>query len=397
MVKYLKEMGWETDVISVKDIVYHSYDESLLQEDQAVAVYRTGSADVMSLFKKASNKSGINAAKIYFRTPEFLKRIVRSSFLIDDKYGWLKFALKQADVLCSEKSYDAVMATIGPYTSALAAYKIHKKYQLPLIIDYRDHWTLNPFINYLTPLHRKISRWWEKRILEQSSLISTIGKKLAEELQIEFGAHLAGKFQVMYNGWDHNDFAADTEKNPVSERFTITYTGGLYGKRSALYFLRALEELKEEQKLPKDLLVRFVGNYYREESAFMSSEKLRDIVELIPQVDHWKAIGYMFQSDLLLMFSPSDTLKSGVTGKIFEYLRTGRNIFGMVPADSESAEILREHGQELICPMEDVTRIKELLQEIFQNERSKPGKVIPEGYSRREQVQKFSKRLGEIL
>jgi len=396
-IKYLKEAGWEVDVISVQEIVYHSRDESLLQEECASAVYRTGSADVMSKLKKVSGKTGVDPKKIYFKTPEFFKRLVRSSYVIDDKIGWLKYAVKQGKQLCEKNQYKAVMATIGPYTSALAAYRIHQEYDLPIIIDYRDHWTLNPYIKYLTPLHRRSARRWEKRILKNSTLILTIGKKLAAELKKEFGGGIMYKLHVMYNGYDEDDFKDTGSIQPPDDKFVISYLGGLYGKRSAEFFLQAVTQLKTENKLPNDLLIRFVGNYYRETQTQLASEKLKDILELIPQVEHHEALKLMCNSHLLLLFSPSDSLKSGVTGKIFEYLRSGRKIFGMVPSDSESAILLREHGQNTICAMEDVEQIKKHLLEFFRDRDQLTEISAKEKYSRKNQVKKFADKLGELL
>jgi len=398
MVKYLSDLGWDVDVISVKDIVYHSRDESLLAEDKAAAVYRTESADAMATLKKISKKGKFNSRHIYFQTPEFVKKIIRSSFIIDDKYGWLKFALKKARVLCAENNYNAVMATIGPYTSALAAYKTSKEFDLPLIIDYRDQWTLNPFIKYLTPIHKSISAYWERKILKQSTIVTTVGKILAEEIVQKFGSHLEDKIQVMYNGWDQEDFDKISCEEGSDGTFMISYVGGLYGTRTAKYFFEAIEQLRKENKLPSSLQIRFVGNYYKETQDLLNSDRFKDIVRLIPQVDHLKAVKLMCQSDLLLLFCPSDNFRSAVTGKIFEYFRTGRRIFGMVPEDSESAILLHEHGHDNICAMEDVEAIKTQLIKIFSDE-SEPEKgiVTSSFYSRKDQTTLLADRLKRSL
>ncbi|KQC06722.1 MAG: hypothetical protein APR54_06835 [Candidatus Cloacimonas sp. SDB] len=396
MIKYLAEMNWKVEVITVKDIVYHSRDETLLQEDRAEKVYPTGSADVMSLLKKVSDKSCLDSAKIYFKTPEFVKKIIRSGFIIDDKYGWLKFALQQAEELCKKRSYDAVMATISPYTPALAAYKISQEFNLPLIIDYRDHWTLNPFKHFLTPLHKIISRKWEIRILRRSSLISVAGRIMGQELVEEFGKCLKTKIQVMYNGWDKEDFdQVERRKNPEN-KFIMSYIGSLYGEQKVKYFIQALQQLKGEDKIPSDLEVRFVGNFYRENLDQISCDELGDIIRIIPQVEHLKALELMFESDVLLLFFPGNIYRSVVMGKVFEYLYSGGQIFAMIPGENETADLIREHGQEHICPMEDIAAIKEHLEKIFQGG-PKQTTLIQEKYSRRNQVQQFGNRLNEII
>ena len=125
LVKYLERLDVSTDVITVKDIVFHSTDNKLLKEDKAHNIIRTSSFDLMSILKKISNPKTNKA--VYFKTPEKYKKIIRNIFPIDDKIGWLPFVMKAGKELFKENKYDAVMATMGPYTSGIAAYKLAKK------------------------------------------------------------------------------------------------------------------------------------------------------------------------------------------------------------------------------------------------------------------------------
>jgi glycosyltransferase involved in cell wall biosynthesis len=398
MIKYLYNMGWITDVISVKDIVYHSRDESLVQEDKAAGVYRTGSADVMSILKKTADKTSLNAGKVYFHTPEFLKRIIRSSFLIDDKYGWLKYAVKQAEALCRKHQYSAVMATISPFTPALAAYQISQKFALPLIIDYRDHWTLNPFHYYFTPIHKMISTYWEKKVVQQASLISTAGSFLGEDLVRKFGKQQAVKLQIMYNGWDKEDFAKLQSTSAPTGKFIISYLGSLYGKQTVKYFIQAVQNMRKKRLLPDNLEIRFIGNFYRENLALLRSQELSDIIKIIPQVEHLKALELMHCSDLLLLFLPGNFYKSVVMGKVFEYMRSGVEILAMIPAENETALLLKEFNYQNICPMDDIGKIEELLQSCFEKKQGRRDFTVKlEKYDRETQVQQLGLRMDKLL
>ncbi|RLC50641.1 MAG: hypothetical protein DRI23_06670, partial [Candidatus Cloacimonadota bacterium] len=51
LVKYLKKFGWNTDVITVKDIVFHSYDDELAKEDMSENLFQAPSIDPMSILK----------------------------------------------------------------------------------------------------------------------------------------------------------------------------------------------------------------------------------------------------------------------------------------------------------------------------------------------------------
>ncbi|MBN1949051.1 MAG: glycosyltransferase, partial [Candidatus Cloacimonetes bacterium] len=263
LIKYLVAQNWQVDVISKDDVYYHSRDKELAREDRAEKVIRVSSGEPMALLNRIESKHQGWGSAVYFRTPEFLKSLVRRSYFIDDKHAWLKPAVATALDLCRENRYEAVMATMGPFTAGVAAYKVSRYLKIPLIIDYRDHWNLNPYISYLTCIHRWLARSWEKRLLRTASLITVVGEKMGEELVQSFRIHPT-RLQVMYNGWDEDDFR-DLQSGPTTGGNRVfSYIGNFYGQRTPRYFLLAIQELWQEKKLPDKLKLLFVGNYYRE-------------------------------------------------------------------------------------------------------------------------------------
>ncbi len=399
LVYYLKKENYFTDVITVKDIVFHSYDYGLLKEDEADNVIRTDSWDVMSVLKKISslkkNKRSENTPpKIYFNSSEKFKKIIRSSFFIDDKLGWLPFAFSAGKSLIKRKKYRAIIATVGPYTSSLISYFLSLKYKIPLVIDYRDHWTMNPYLTYLTKFHLKVAEFFERKILNHATMVTTVSQTMRNDLIEKFGEHLSGKIFVMYNGWDAKDF--EYIKNILHKNeIRISYIGNFYANRSVKYFVQAVEELIKEKKLPENVKFNFVGNYYKETQTQLTNPKITKYLEITPQLEHNKAIEVLMNSDALLLFIASKNGKGVLTGKIFEYLRSGKEILAMVPPDGEAAEILRKNNHKFICPMENVEKIKVQLLSLLEYLNSKKYKEreIPDEYSRENQSKQFLKNL----
>ncbi len=346
LVKHLKRYGWETDVITVSDIVFHSQDDQLLREDLARRIYRIPSRDLMSILSKTGKKRKAMTQRIYFKTPEWIKRLIRSSYLIDDKIGWLPNVVKQAEKLISIYNYDAIMATMGPYTSGVIASRLSKKFNLPLIIDYRDHWTLNPYLSYLTPLHRRCAQKQEARILQKSRLVSVVGKVMKSELIKNFDADLKNKILVMYNGWDEQDFKS--YKSEKHDKIVLRYIGNFYGNRSPEKFIQVLEKLDEN--IRNKLQIEFVGNYYQETLQQIKNSKID--IKLISQTNHQRAVELMQTSDILLLLISSKDGNGVITGKLFEYLRCQKPILALIPPAGEAAEILRQNGHDLICSEE---------------------------------------------
>lgn len=405
LVHYLRKKSWIIDVISVKKIEFHSIDETLSAECDENNLYKVNSFDPMRLLyliKKYFGKNGKQRKsqikspqkKLYFHTPERIKRIIRGLFPIDDKIGWLPFAYRAGTKLCNENKYDAVMATIGPYTSAVIAYKIAKRFHIPLVIDYRDLWTQHPYLTYISPFHKKYSEYWEKCILVKAKVITTVSKSMVKSLCEKYGESLKDKLLVMYNAWDERDFkkvkvGKKIQKN--NNKISFTYIGGFYGEQTPKYFIQAMEELQRQKRLPQQIEFIFVGNYFHEVIAILQNNAVRDFIKIIPQLLHNKAIEYILSADALLLFVSSINGEGVITGKIFEYIRSRNEILAMVPPQGEAAEILESSNHKFICAMENVEMIKKNFLKLYEDIRSNDLEIhtIDGRFNRENQTNKF--------
>jgi len=398
MTAYLQKHNWDIDVISVKEIVYHSKDKKLFSECGERKLYNVPSLDLMSILKLVSAGSKKVREKIYFSTPEKFKNVIRNVFPVDDKIGWLPFAYQSACRLNKKNDYDVIMATIGPYTSAVTAYLVAKKFRKPLVIDYRDPWVLHPYLTFLTPLHKKIGEYWENKILHYAQVITTSSRKNKTDLCKKYGSELKRKIQVMYNAWDEQDFS-DVQPHRDDDKVIFSYVGGFYGNQTPKFFIRALEELKNENKLPSDIKIQFVGNLFKEVKEILADSTVSQYIEQIPQVPHKKAIQYMLSSNVLLLFISSVKSKGVVAGKVFEYIRAQKEILAMVPVEGETADILREYDCKFICNMENVEEIKHNFIKLYkmakENKTGEP--AVDEKYCRKKQIYEFEKFLKKHL
>ena len=398
IVHYLRKHNWYVDVITVQNIIFHSIDLKFSEECNENNLYKINSLDPMAVLSKfkGKNNQGKNRVenKIYFKTPEMIKKIIRSIFPIDDKIGWLPFAVRKGKFLCKENEYSAVMATIGPYTSALIAYLISKKCNLPLIIDYRDSWSSHPYLDFLSFFHRKYSEHWEKKILNSAEVISTHTKWLKESLIFKYGKHLKGKIHIMYNAWDERDFK-NVKRKKNNNKVLFYYIGGFYGYQTPKYFIESLEELYSNNKLPEDIEIIFVGNFFVKIKKIIKNSIINKFIKVLSQVPHRKAIEYMLSADVLLLFIASYKSTGVVTGKVFEYIRSKNEIFAMIPPGGECAEILRSYNHNYICAMEDNEKIKENFIGIYKFVKIKKynNRKIDNQYSRENQVNQFEKFL----
>ncbi len=393
-VKYLASCGITCDVITVRDIEYIYRDPALLEESEALRIIRTDSLDPMALLKKSRGVGDGELSRIYLRTPEKLKLLVRQLHPIDNKIGWLPKLIKAGRKAISEQDYDLIYVSLGPFSSGLGAYALSRESDIPLALDLRDYWTLLSDYNLQGALNRKFSQIWEKTIYRHASLIVTATEGIGTAAAGAFGTDLQEKTITAYNGWDESDFAELPEAEP-SSGFSFAYFGNIYARRSLRHFYAALKRLRAENALPQNTRVQLYGNFFRETLEEIANSGIADMIDLIPQLSHREALDAMQNSDALLLIVNSSSPRGTLTSKIFEYLRAQKPIMAMVPSHGEAPDLHRKCGHELICAMESTDSIHHCLKRLFAGET--PDYRVPWELERQKQVGLLAEKLNSLF
>jgi glycosyltransferase involved in cell wall biosynthesis len=392
-VKYLAQAGWNVDVVTIADIVYHSTDETLLKECNHRKAIRTASFDLMYLLNKIKRIFGTNTEKLYFQSNDAKKQLIKKLFPIDDKIGWLPYAIKAGKQALLTDKYKAVMVTCGPFSSSLAAGYLAKLAKIPLIIDYRDHWTLNNTVKQPKGIVFKMLRNLERRQLKAASLVLAATDHIRIDLINEFGANLTDKIMPYFNGWDEADFSGMDTKRKPDNKILISYIGTLYGERSLRYYLKAMQEVIVLQP-GIDIELQMVGNFYPETIAEVEQSGIKDKVRFIGQQPHAEAIQIMLDSDILLLVIGGAKNNWILTGKLFEYLRCQKPILALTAPDSDAANIMRECGQQAICDIIDSDSIMDTLLDLIASiKQGSASYSIPYNYERSMQVKALAERI----
>ncbi|HPS39288.1 MAG TPA: glycosyltransferase [Candidatus Cloacimonadota bacterium] len=391
-IKYLVKQGWEVEVITIRDIEYTYFDESIGHD--ASSVLRTQSLDPMSLLKVLRKGSSGDTGTIYKRTPERFKRFIRRLYPIDDKIGWLPFLIKSGRKKLAEKHFDLIYVSCGPFSSALGAYKLSRETGVPFVYEARDYWTL--LSDYpMQGVFRGYSRYWERKILESAALIVNVTQGIAEDSFTAFGMQLRDKSITVYNGWDEEDFQ-DLAPKPDTA-YSFAYFGNIYARRSLRAFYQALDRIRREGLLPEGARVDLYGNFPREVEEEIGSSSVSDLVRIIPQLGHREALEKMMSSSVLLLLINSSSPRGTLTSKVFEYLRCGKPILAMVPYHNEASCLLRDCGHDHICAMESPDSIYLEVKRLITEKRGKQEYRTPWEYTRENQVTGLSDKLKSMF
>lgn len=376
-VKYLPELGWEPVVLTARDADYPALDPSLLDEvPKGIRVYRTFIPEPYRLYRKLTGRSAGEAVDIATLTrtsvdksklSERVAEFVRSCFFIPDaRVGWLPFAVRAASRVIRKERVEVLYSSAPPYTCHLIGLALKKRFGLPWVADFRDSWVGWLSAPTRPSLPHRIDCALERAVLKNADKILTVSRGIAEDLQKRNPDLDESKWTILPNGYDRADFEGVRPAGDHS-RFTITYTGSLYGPRNPETLLMALEELLQERpEIGRQLKLRFVGRIGKAIEEMLRKPGWDSMVEIVPYVSHQESIGYLLGSDAALLIIDDAPANRGIlTGKLFEYLGAGKPILALAP-EGDAAELIRELRAGQVVYPKDVQGIREALLSLIQ-------------------------------
>jgi glycosyltransferase involved in cell wall biosynthesis len=342
--KYLPSFGWEPVILTV-DPEYAAYpatDKTLGKDvSDSIEIYRTAATDYFRFYRKDKTKvpaAGFASSGEVGLSSKVVRFIRGNFFIPDPRRGWNKYAFRKACELIESENIKHIITTSPPHSTQLVGMKLKKRYPgIRWIADLRDPWTDIYYYSkfYHTLPARLIDKSLERNVLGSADRIITVGKTL-KNLFISKLPSIKEKISVITNGFDEDDFSGITLTTP--EKLTITYTGTLSDSYPLKGFLDAAEEFHREGN---EMKLRFVGMVAKSQKDLIVSKVGNDSVEFIPYVDHIAAIRYMHETTALLLIIPDHpSSKCILTGKLFEYIATGKPVISVGPPDGDAAEII---------------------------------------------------------
>lgn len=411
MSKYLPEYGWQPVIYTTENAEYPIIDHSL-EKDVApnIEVIRRPITEPYSAYKKFLGINKDETVKMGFIQEKEnnkswksdLSLWVRGNFFIPDaRCGWVKPSVRYLKEYLNEHPVDAIISTGPPHSMHLIAMKLKEALGLPWIADFRDPWTE---IDYYNDLHltawadRKHHRL-EQEVLTKADKVVTVAPDGARRL----GRLGNRNVRTIYNGFDRDD-DAQTPVN-LSEQFTITYLGVLSKIQNPSNLWQALAELiKEDSGFDKNLKINMIGQIDSAVVSSINENGLTQHVAYSPYMPHDQVSAVHRSSTLLLLLLMPDSeprAKGLLTGKLFEYMASGRPILCIGPEDGDAARILRETGAGQTISFEDKEKMKEALKNLYQRylENTLEGNTNPkvENYSRQVMTQQYAALLNQAI
>lgn len=318
----------------------------------------------------------------------------------DAEKHWRDPALKTCRKLLAESRFDVLLSSSSPVTSHIVACVLHRESGLPWVADLRDLWTQNHVYRF-SLLRKFVERRLEIATLKAASTLLTVSQPLVDTLN---ELHRSARVIELPNGFDPVWYeGADV---PLTEQFTITYTGQIYPRRQdPSLILQALYDLIEERYVDRETVrVRFYGP--PELSVKWEARRLHidDIIEQHGIVRRRVVVQRQRESQLLLVFNWEDARQRGgiIMQKTFDYVGARRPILATGGHRGDLREDLIRQGQcGMYCPtLAEVTRALRF----YYTEYRERGRVVFRGrndvvgqYSYRRRAEALSNELSMVI
>ena len=397
MSKYLPENGWGPVIYTTKNAEYPIVDSSL-EKDVApdLEVIRRPIFEPYDYYKKFLGIKKEETVKMGFIEEKEKKHGWKESislwirgnlFIPDARCWWVKPSVRYLKSYLKEHPVAAIISTGPPHSMHLIALKLKEDLGIPWIADFRDPWTE---IDYYDEL--RLTKWadrkhhrLEREVLEKADKVVTVAPDGAKRL----GRLGNRNVRTIYNGFDRDDDAQTPVS--ISDTFTLTYLGVLSKIQNPKQFWQVLGELvKEDEEFSKKLKIKLIGQIDNSVIRSIEEQGLSGYVALSPYVPHDQVSEVHRSSTLLLLFLMPDSeprAKGLLTGKLFEYMASGRPILCIGPEDGDAAHILKETHAGQTVNFEDKKKMKEVIKDLYQ-------KYLENGLPSHEskEVEKYSRR-----
>ncbi len=270
----------------------------------------------------------------------------------------------KAKRLVRERGVGIIYSSYRPHADHVTAFLLKRRFShLKWVADFADL-PIDPVIdNVYLP---RLQGWCYHVLLRNADLITSVSQGLVSLLK-RFNANTL----VIPNGLTGGSL---TQKNiPHFEKFTISYTGSLYGNRNPSMFLKALSSLIGEDHIDTGRIQLIYagsdGALWRE---YLQKNNLSKYSIDKGMIDHASTRDIQIRSHINLLLSwASNEVQGWLTYKLYEYIMAGRPILACVSGemDEELRSMIEEYNKGLVVKnhASSITAVKKFILAVYRD------------------------------
>lgn len=469
-VKYLGAFGWQPIVITLdweRVLEPRVLDASLLEDiPPHVPVYRLDPFHPVLHLKEMmrppspppADRTIVTDSEVPLeeQAHSWLYRGLRSLYhgllapVGDEHFYWAWRAVPDSIEIALRHRVDVIFVSVSPWTSGFLGLMLKMLLGLPLLVDFRDYWTLWP-IKARRPVRDRLDALAERLLLRTADRIICVHEAMADDVA-RLHPRAASRCVVIPNGYDPEDFPdpgpmtltgepslmtmtnAHHEEGGERERpfpsppptrgiaheqtmtsltsarsslpsswpprTSLVHTGMVWGDAAGAV-LRALAQLRPEG-IEARLHVCFVGGLPPSNIRFLRDHQLESLVAVEPRTTHRTALQRMKGADvLLLLLTSHEGGRKWYPGKLFEYLVAGKPVLAIAPPGL-ATRLIEEAGVGTSVDHTDAPRLIEMIRWIahhpdeFRERFYHPQPSVIARYDRRRLTERLAETLREV-
>jgi len=273
-------------------------------------------------------------------------------------YFWARAATRKALEVARKLPPGVVIATSPAHSALIAGARIARRLRWPLILDYRDPWSAYDWPQW----HRDWLTQWlgariEARLVKRSAARVLNTPDMKGWFEESFPGAAADRNFVVPNGFDAVP-AADAPS--ATGRIEIVHAGEIYGSRSLLSLLRAVDRLSARHPA-RPIHVTSYGALPAAEWQRIREAGLERYIEERPRIP-FAALFAELQRAHVLLAVVSEHMTYSTPYKIYDYMAAGRPILALAPQDAALHELMVDSGAGVCVEANDIDGIENALE-----------------------------------
>jgi glycosyltransferase involved in cell wall biosynthesis len=347
--KWLVRLGWDVTVVTPETSVWKRTetvsDVHRMLETEGIRCLRTphpwstlASGHVVSFY----DGTGPIGERVGARLARWGRRAIERLNL-PPEFGWIREAERVSARLGPGRA-DLILATGPPFSIFAAARRLALRLRCPYVLDYRDLWFGNPWVEGPAPQKQIES---ETVALHDCAAVTAVTSGLAEFLANRF--RVEEKIHLVPNGYDGEEL--EGIKPHAFENLAIVYAGTFYPpKRRIDPIMAALDRLREKAPAAAG---RWALHYYgRHERHVLDAAQrfgVQDRVVVHGEVPRDESLSAVAGATVALIITSVEETsdvpdRAGVPAKVFEAIGLRTPILLIAPPGSDVEDIVRTAG-----------------------------------------------------
>jgi len=342
--KRLKELRYKIFVISGKPNKHFQCNSKLLKEIDSPLIVNKQVNSFTYPFNILEYGLKKLSSRLDFITPSFF-------------FPWIPLSFFKSRKIIKRNNIQLIYCTGPPFFSLLLGYLLKKVFKIPLILEYRDPWSYNPYtIKENSELYKRMYRKIEKTLINSADVIIVVSKPLKDFLINKFPLEVnKDNVYVLPNGLDLNKFLKFIPKTPSKNQIILTFTGKLYLLRDLKPLIQIVSEVNRLRKLEDiSLKINIFGEYdYSHYANLIKKYKVSKYFHLKGFVSRHECYKQIEKSTLPLHIGENLNYPT-ISFKVWEYLSMKKKVVYLGLENSYTAKFLKKNNLGFIIPINDI-------------------------------------------